>query len=318
MWILGRRERELFRSNLEKDYCLFEIKEDPLPPKQYFFPPLETTFIVSTKDNKPLTPRPPGRFVLWGLRMRDLEAITHLDEIMSSPEPDYYYFRRRERALLVGITEESFNVPPGGDVIISPFRKGDSLIRALTKKGNEAVGRYAGQLPRFREPRKRPHPSCSLGKACEEGRMPYLRRLLMDAEGLKDAVKWSWKGMPNLWKRLGRDCLGCGVCTYVCPHCHCFSIEDGIEMSGKKAFRRRCWDACTLPGFSRVAGGHAFHPTQRERYYNWFYHKFVRAYLEFGKSQCVACGRCSAQCPAGIDIEEILMEITSRYEKSKR
>ncbi len=318
MWILARAERDLFRRNLERDYRLIDVAQEPLAPKKFFFPPLETTFTVDLESGAPRTPPPPPPFVLWGLSLRDLEAITHLDEIMSSPEPDYYYLRRRKRALLVGLVNERYGVAPGGDIIISPYRKGACLISALTKKGREAVREYAGRLPPFTERRKRPHPRCSLEQTDGEGTMPFLRRLLMDAEGLKDAVKWSWKGMPRLWERLGKECLGCGVCTYVCPHCHCFSMEDGVELSGDRAFRRRCWDACTLPGFSRVAGGHAFHPTQKERYYNWFYHKFVRGYLEFGKSQCVACGRCSAQCPAGIDIEEILLGITSRYEKAKR
>ncbi len=318
MWKLSISEKDSFHHNLEENYHLFDVTGKTLPPKQYFFPPLETTFTVSTKDGIPRAPSPPRRFVLWGLTLRDLEAITHLDEIMHSPEPDYYYFRRRRKALLVGMTDERFDVAPGGDIIITPFRKGDFLIQALTEKGREAIRKYAGPLTPFRERRRRPHPSCAFYESAEEGTMPYLRKLLMDAERLKDAVKWSWEGYPKLWERLGRECLGCGVCTYVCPHCHCFSMEDSVDLAGEKARRRRCWDACTLPGFSKVAGGHKFHRTQKERYYNWFYHKFVRGYLEFGKAQCVACGRCEEQCPARIDIEEVLMDITARYEKEKR
>jgi len=34
---------------------------------------------------------------------------------MSTPEPDYY-FRRRRRAVLIGVTEESFEVGPGFDI----------------------------------------------------------------------------------------------------------------------------------------------------------------------------------------------------------
>ncbi|MFQ5427659.1 MAG: 4Fe-4S dicluster domain-containing protein [Thermodesulfobacteriota bacterium] len=318
MWILGKSERDLFRRKLEEAYRFFDVTKEALPPKQYFFPPLETTFTFSIKDSAASTPAAPQKFALWGLRLRDLEAITHLDEIMTAPEPDYYYFRRRKKALLIGVIEKRLDMPPGGDIIISSYREGIFLIEALTALGQGVIKKYAGALRPFKEERRRPHPSCLFCDTCEEGRMPSLRRLLMDAERLKDAVKWSWKGLPRLWERLGNTCLGCGICTYVCPYCHCFSMEDSVDLSGEKARRRRCWDACTLPGFAAVAGGHSFHPSQKERYYNWFYHKFVRGYLEFGKSQCVACGRCEEQCPARIDIEEVLMEITSGYEKEKR
>ncbi len=319
MWILGNAERDLFRNKLESTYRLFDVTKDALPPKHYFFPPLETTFIYFNKNSVSITPPAPRAFALWGLTLRDLEAITHLDEIMSSPEPDYYYFRRRKKALLICVTEERFDLPPGGDIIISPFRNGDFLIEAVNKNGANAIKKHAGPLPPFREGRRRPRASCAIcDPAAEEGTMPFLRKLLMDAERLKDAVKWSWEGYPQLWERLGKVCLGCGICTYVCPHCHCFSIEDNVDLSGDKSVRRRCWDACTLPGFSKVAGGHSFHRTQKERYYNWFYHKFVRGYLEFGRSQCVACGQCQKQCPARIDIEEVLMDITAKYEEAKR
>jgi len=319
MWILSRSDKDLFRKRLSAQYRLFDVTKETLPPKHYFFPPLDTTFTCKIKGFAVATPPPPRAFALWGLTLRDLEAITHLDEIMSSPEPDYYYFRRRNKALLICVTEERFDLPPGGDIIISPFRGGNFLIEAANKKGAAAIKKYASALPPFREVRRRPRASCACGDpAAEEGTMPFLRKLLIDAERLKDAVKWSWEGYPRLWERLGKVCLGCGICTYVCPHCHCFSIEDSVDLSGEKATRRRCWDACTLPGFSKVAGGHAFHRSRKERYYNWFYHKFVRGYLEFGKAQCVACGRCQEQCPARIDIEEVLMDISLRYEKAKR
>jgi len=286
-----------------------------LPPKEFFFPPRETVFTTTLPDGKVAVPRPPRRFVLYGLSLHDLEAITYLDEIMSTPEPDYYYFRRRNKALLVGVVDRGIDTPPGGDIIISPFSGGTMRLTPVTEKGREAVGRYLPRARRFRERRRRVRPAPI---AAEGETMAHLRRLLMDAERLKDAVKWSWKGMPALWKRLEGECLACGICTYVCPHCHCFSMEDSIDLSGKKAVRCRRWDACTMDGFSKVAGGVDFHPTRRHRYYNWFYHKFVRAYVEFGRSQCVACGRCRDSCPAGIDIEKVLLEITSAYEKARR
>jgi sulfhydrogenase subunit beta (sulfur reductase) len=93
-------------------------------------------------------------------------------------------------------------------------------------------------------------------------------------------------------------------------------MEDEIEADGYTGHRCRYWDACILSNFSQTAGGKNFRPTLKNRYYNWFYHKFVRAYKEFGKAQCVGCGRCQKYCPAGIDIEKVLLEIIKDYEKS--
>ncbi len=319
MLIITRPDADRLIEALKKEYGFIDVTENLLPPKQYFFPPQETTFTFSTKDGVLSTPAAPRKFVLWGLSLRDLEAITYLDEIMSTPEKDYYYFRRRRRALLVGLTEEEFNFPPGGDIILSVWEKDAFRVSVVTAKGERVIEKYLSgprvKSVKERRGRFRPLPLPRVG---EVATMPALRRLLMDAERLKDAVEWSWEGYPKLWERLMGECLGCGICTYVCPHCHCFSVEDGVDLSGKIARRCRRWDACTLPGFSKVAGGGDFHPTLRHRYYNWFFHKFVRAYLEFGRAQCVACGRCRDQCPARIDIEEILVDISARYEKSKR
>ncbi|MFQ5442735.1 MAG: 4Fe-4S dicluster domain-containing protein [Thermodesulfobacteriota bacterium] len=321
MLIIGRPDADRFinglKNGLKKEHDFIDVTDKLLSPKEYFFPLLDTTFTFSIKDAVVSTPAPPRSFVLWGLSLRDLEAITYLDEIMSTPEKDYYYFRRRGRALLVGLTEEKFSLPPGGDIILSVLEKDALKVSAVTLRGERAVKKYLPRIKSFKERRSHTRP-VPAPRAGEEGTMTALRRLLMDAERLKDAVQWSWKGYPKLWERLMGECLGCGICTYVCPHCHCFSVEDGVDLSGDTARRRRRWDACTLPGFSKVAGGADFHPTRRHRYYNWFFHKFVRAYLEFGKAQCVACGRCADQCPARIDIEEILLDITARYERRKR
>lgn len=305
----------IFLKTLRESSDLFDVRGGVLPPKQYFLPPVETTFTVRTSDNTVKVPRPEKDFILFGLSLDDLEAIACLDSIMSTPDKDYYYFRRRERSLLIGLTETTFDfdAPPGGDIILSSSSKGSQIALAVTQKGEDALKRY---LPRS-VALKETHHHTKKRRSKEDLPMAKLRGLFMDTELLKDAVKWSWKSYPKLWKRLGRECLGCGICTYVCPLCHCFSMEDSIDLSGKCASKFRKWDACTLPGFAKISGGHDFHPTIKERYYNWFYHKFVRSYLEFGRAQCVGCGRCQSNCPARIDIEEILVDIVERYNKAR-
>ena len=41
------------------------------------------------------------------------------------------------------------------------------------------------------------------------------------------------------WETLGRECLSCGGCTFVCPVCHCFNI---IDLGIPDGERVRCRD----------------------------------------------------------------------------
>jgi len=309
MLILQKSELDNFLSKIKEEYNFFDCTKNTLPPKQYFLPPEEELFEIKKDNGKISTPKPPKKFVLYGLSVRDIEAIAYLDEIMRKPPRDSFYFSRRNKALLIGLTDEHFDTPAGGDIILRPLKGGNYEVITATKTGEKCIEKSNIKLSE--------ESGILEYEKIENGTMSQLKKLLLDPELLKNAVEWSWKGMPKLWEELEKKCMGCGVCTYVCPICHCFDVEDKVDLDDSACRRCRLWSACTLPGFSRVAGGHNFHKNQKERYYNWFYHKFVRGYLEFGKSQCVACGRCALECPARINIEEILINIVNEYKKKK-
>lgn len=275
-----------------------------LPPKQFFLPPREELFLATGKKvTEAASPEP---FVIFGLNLTDLAGICRLDEIMSREPADSFYLKRREKAILIAVSDEEVGIPPGGDLILEKI--GDAY-RAITLTDG---GRKIADLPVFKE--KRPRGSDPKGfNPIEPTR---LEELLLDSELLARAIEWSRENYPQIWEKLGKICLGCGICTYVCPLCYCFEMEDKINLDQSICTRCRYWDACTLPSFATVAGGHNFRPTIKDRYYNWYYHKFVRAYREFGRAQCVACGRCQKYCPAGIDIEKVLEEIVAKFQKA--
>lgn len=278
MLVITQDNLEKFLGELKKKFDVFSAQGgsasggDVLPFKKYFFPPIEEIFFTDKKGNIKIN-KPPQKFVLFGLDSFDLEALTQLDEIMSKPKEDFYYWQRRKQGLVIGI-----------------------------EKDMQKLARDYGDFFEVSD----------IGCRSESDWQNSMRQLLLDSELLSDAVKWSHN--HKIWEDLAQRCLGCGICTYVCPLCHCFSIEDRVDLDDKCS-RCRKWDACTLPGFAKIAGGHSFRPTLKERYYNWFYHKFVRAYKEYGKSQCVGCGRCKKYCPAQIDIQEVLKNILEEYKK---
>jgi len=310
--IIEKKQIKEWLEELKKDFKVFDVRKSVLPAKQYLFPTKEKTFVFNNKSGELKTPENNKKdFIVFGLDLEDLEAMTQLDEIMNTPEPDFFYWQRREKSILVGLVDYSKDILPGGDIVLQKINKNQYKIRVLTEKGEQI--RKSKFFKKTEDLKIKEYKK----EKCE------FKKLLLDPELLHDAVKWS-KDL-KIWDELGEKCLGCGNCTYVCPICHCFSIEDRVGLDGKTCTRCRYWDACTLPEFGEVTGpptpkgefrrasGHNFHKTIKERYYNWYYHKFVRAYKEYGKAQCVDCGRCHRYCPAGIDIEEVVIEICKTY-----
>ncbi len=304
-----------FFEELERDFKVFDTRDDfrsgGLPFKKYLFPPEQEIFSKAKKGGIKAA-KAPEPFVILGLNLPDLEALTYFDEIMKNPNEDFYYLQNREQAVVIGIIREEVDAAPGGDIVLQDVGGGRYKVWLNTDKGEKLVKKHK----KFFEEMKGDGgadgaPQIPNNESLSEWSR-NMRALLLDPELLAKAVEWSRD--HKIWDELGERCLGCGICTYVCPLCHCFSIEDSVGLD-ENCKRCRKWDACTLPGFAKIAGGHNFRPAIKERYYNWFYHKFVRAYNEFGRSQCVGCGRCKKFCPASIDIKEVLETILEDYKK---
>lgn len=306
MLIIEEKKIEEWLRELKKAYQVFDLRNSVLPAKQYFFPPQEELFVFNKKSKGLKTPDKSKKAVVFGLNWPDLVAMSQLDEIMKSPESDFYYWQRRKKTIIVGLAKKSKDMPPAGDLVLKKINKGIYQALVLNSRGDRIIKKDFFKEKHISHADIKKYPI----------KKTALRKLLLDPELLHDAVKWSKN--HQIWDRLAEQCLGCGICTYVCPICHCFSIEDRVALDNQTCSRCRYWDACTLPGFSEIAGGHHFHQSIKERYYNWFYHKFVRAYNEYGRAQCVACGRCQDNCPAGINIEEVLKEIVKDYNKLKQ
>jgi len=113
------------------------------------------------------------------------------------------------------------------------------------------------------------------------------------------------------WEDVAFACLNCGTCTYTCPTCWCFDLQD--EVHGKSGKRFKNWDSCMFPLFTLHTTGHNPRGTKMQRVRQRFMHKlkyFVDKY-DHG-IMCVGCGRCVNQCPVNIDIRAIC-EIMNAY-----
>ena len=105
------------------------------------------------------------------------------------------------------------------------------------------------------------------------------------------------------WEDLSQSCLGCGTCTFVCPTCQCYDVQDFDD--GQQVRRFRCWDSCMFSDFTTMAHG-TNRPTQKERFRQRFMHKL--SYFpnnNDGIFGCVGCGRCLQKCPIHMHIVKV-------------
>ncbi len=118
-----------------------------------------------------------------------------------------------------------------------------------------------------------------------------------------------------LWDDIAFSCINCGTCTFVCPTCWCFDIQD--ESKGNSCTRMRNWDTCMSPLFTLHASGHNPRGEKTSRVRQRFMHKLKYFLDKYDQGiMCVGCGRCVKQCPVNIDIREVCNKLNSYEEKA--
>lgn len=115
------------------------------------------------------------------------------------------------------------------------------------------------------------------------------------------------------WDDIAFSCINCGTCTYVCPTCWCYDIQD--EAKRKESTRFRNWDSCMSSLFTRHATGHNPRGEKTQRVRQRFMHKLKYFLDKYDQGiMCVGCGRCVKSCPVNIDIRQVCDTMNS-YEK---
>jgi ferredoxin len=114
------------------------------------------------------------------------------------------------------------------------------------------------------------------------------------------------------WEDVGFSCINCGTCTFVCPTCWCFDIQD--EARGLSGIRLRNWDSCMYSLFTLHGSGHNPRNTKTQRVRQRFMHK-LKYYVDRYDNgiQCTGCGRCIRYCPVNIDIRRVC-DLMNRFE----
>ncbi|MCC6444038.1 MAG: 4Fe-4S dicluster domain-containing protein [Armatimonadetes bacterium] len=278
--------------------------------REHFTPPTEVLFRY-TLSGAAVEIWPPSEEdrarIVFGARACDAAALRYLDAVYANVQPaDALYFSRRKRTRMVGLfcAEPSWSCfcaevgdcltqPVGMDIQLTGL--GDRYYaRVLTAEGEKLLG-YGSSDPASKADEE------AVGKAWSDAMA--LLPSPADLAGVNRRYEWE----HPVWEKLARKCLGCGVCAFQCPTCHCFDIVDSPE--GREGSRFRIWDTCQFEQFTLMGAGHNPRPSQKERARQRVFHKFQYSPERYGLSGCVGCGRCVAACPVHIDIRQVVREI---------
>jgi sulfhydrogenase subunit beta (sulfur reductase) len=305
---------------------LFRVVKDPgsvslrraparISPKGGFLPQWQTMFAYHlNSDGQPEMQEQWGTdnpLLLFGAKPCGAAALKLLDlTFLGEDCPDPYYEKRRDQTTVVTV---ACTDPPGSCFCTwvggSPFGKEGSdlllietpdvfLADPLTRKGEELLGGAPFEDARASDTEAVERLEREAVATVGEG--PGLDGLPETLSGMLD---------HEVWDRLDFQCLGCAVCTYACPTCYCFDIQD--EGPPTRGQRVRNWDSCMFPLYTKETSGHNPRSSGRERWRQRLNHKFNYFLAEFGKPSCVGCGRCVTKCPVNIDLRSLLREVAA-------
>jgi sulfhydrogenase subunit beta (sulfur reductase) len=277
-------------------------------PKFALFPQRETLFRYRAQKGKVEMNVPSNKEkgqVLFGIRPCDARGLLLLDRVFGGDCSDPYYAEKRANTLVVSLGCVNPNPtcfcqsmgggpcsPEGADLFFMDLGdryaveagsdKGAALLqdRAFEDADEEALVL-----------------SEKIKRQAEASMKPSILK-----ENLKEQLEELFD--DPVWNEWAETCLGCGICTYLCPTCHCFDLCD--EAAGQTGERIRVWDSCQFPLFTQQASGFNPRPTVKERFRQRIMHKF--SYLPETQAMlgCVGCGRCVTECPVNLDIREAM------------
>lgn len=302
----------VFKKIDHPDEVDFSSSNTQKPAKEVFFPQSETMFryektgkqhqVTSTEEVE-------RKRVILGARPCDIQAVSLIDQVFSGKEfTDVYYVNKRKATTIIGMAcDHPLSTCFCSSMKGGPFHREGSdlflidlgeayLVELLTEKGKtfqknkflkEALAKDINSAKEVEE-KATPKTDGSLPVAGIEKRLDQMLE-------------------SPFWERVQEKCIGCRICTYLCPTCHCFDIVD--EALTNKGQRVRNWDSCLSSLYSQETSGHNPRPTNRERTRQRIMHKFNYFPKNFDQIACVGCGRCIIYCPVNFDIRQTIKEI---------
>jgi ferredoxin len=249
--------------------------------------------------------------VIFGLRPCDARGFVQMDQVFGGYGGFYLdplYNARREATTLLAVTcaeprSTCFctaigGCPSGREGVDALFTQidGGFMVEVLTPKGEAALAAASGAAL----------VDATDAQTTAANEVKVTAATKVDDPGVGEGVRDNLHDniADARWHDLAMRCISCGTCTYVCPNCYCFSINDSlVESSGD---RYRCWDNCFNPLYTEETSGHNPRAQKSNRFRNRFSHKFWYYPDKYDSLLCSGCGRCIMHCPTRIDIREVI------------
>ncbi len=294
-----------------------------VPPKASFLPSMEKMFgFRREKGSYTLEPTngDPPRQLLFGIHPCDARAIAIIDAVFKDAYDDKYYLSRRKNTMLVGMacagpydscfcTSLGFGPSDSADVDIMLTDIGDSfVIEEVSDKGKELLTGSKGVVDATKDDEKK----AAAAKTSAEDKVT--RKI--DTGEIGKRLPGAFDDQ-EFWEEISAKCVACGICTFLCPTCYCFDINDEMLQDGSGA-RYRNWDCCSFSVYTRM-------PAENPREDKWrrvrqkVYHKYLFYPELFETIACTGCGRCIRQCPVNWDITQTLNALPAgKKEETKK
>lgn len=302
----------LFQPITKVEQILWDYSNSLKPIKEFFLPPREVLFQFKQSKAQPVNLRSKKR-VIWGVRPCDARSLLLLDKVFLDGTQDVYYREKRKSTLLVGLSCNS----PQGSCFCTSFACGPH-----NKEGLDLLITDLGRGAFFLESNSPLGEQWLKGKGKEVDKTDQEKRERVKEEAerkietkLKPSQfleKLSSGFDSSYWEKASRQCISCGICRYLCATCHCFDIAD------EEGERVRFWDGCSFPNFTKMTSGENPRFAKKERFKQWYYHKFSYFKQNHGVFLCVGCGRCLRNCPVKIDFSEVLQQLPAQTQTPAR
>lgn len=296
---------------IESDYEPdFSYQNTRLSAKAVVFPQSEDMFTYSIDrsledaDFLKDVPKDYRPRAIFGIRPCDAKAISLVQLNFDTGEyKDPYWLALRQATTFIGLAcdipcQSCFCTTAGCgpyheeglDVLVSN-REDNYLAKPLTEKGRQWLA-AAGWS-------KQAETDFEAYKTDAEARITSI----VSTDHLASIDTLALHGAP-FWEDVSFACINCGVCTFLCPTCWCFDIQD--EVHGKSGRRGRNWDSCMFPLFTMHTTGHNPRGVKLQRTRQRFMHKLKYFVDKYNVGiMCVGCGRCVRECPVNIDIRKV-------------
>jgi sulfhydrogenase subunit beta (sulfur reductase) len=281
-----------------------------IPAKNRFFPNMDKMFDFSKNGQLELHAAADNtKQLIFGIRPCDARALALLDMPFKDGYEDPYYLNRRKNGVLVGLvctnpcescfcTSLGIDPAESKDVDVMLNDIGDEyLITEVTDKGKALLSASSGLVDASASDETK------ATAAKDAARKKVTRKL--DTALVKTKLQPNFENKEH-WENVAAKCVSCGACTFLCPTCYCFDINDEAVKGNGARFRN--WDCCSFPVYTKM-------PMENPREDKWrrvrqkVNHKYSFFPMVFGEIACTGCGRCIRQCPVNWDITQVLSSL---------